>query len=132
MTITQKYSNCKSKTAVITTNFAPTVAGNCFHKHLGWSYFDNQSDWKLISNYCYCFDSTDWSGKVTPGYLNLAVGCGLSGGATVLSGVEYGIVSGVSIDGSTLNITQPCSSTSCKDPGNGKSFLVITLICALW
>ena len=51
---------------------------------------------------------------------NLSVGCGLSGGATVLSGVAYGVVSGVSIDGSTLNIAQPCSSTSCKDPGNGK------------
>ena len=120
VTITQNTAIVNPKTAVITTNFAPTVAGNCFTSTWGGVTSTTKAIGSSYQTTVTANDSTDWSGKVTPGYLNLAVGCGLSGGATVLSGVEYGIVSGVSIDGSTLNITQPCSSTSCKDPGNGK------------
>ena len=120
LTITQNTAIVNPKTAVITTNFAPTVAGNCFTSTWGGVTSTTKAIGSSYQTTVTANDSTDWSGKVTPGYLNLAVGCGLSGGATVLSGVEYGIVSGVSIDGSTLNITQPCSSTSCKDPGNGK------------
>ncbi|RTL10232.1 MAG: glycoside hydrolase family 18 protein, partial [Neisseriaceae bacterium] len=119
-TVTQNTAIVNPKSAIITTNFAPTVAYNCFAS----SWVGVTSTTKAVgSSYQTTItanDSTDWSGKVTPGYLNLSVGCGLSGGATVLSGVAYGVVSGVSIDGSTLNIAQPCSSTSCKDPGNGK------------
>lgn len=120
ITIKQNVAITNPKTAVITTNFNPTVGGNCFTSTWGGI---TSSTTKVGSSYQTTItanDSTDWSGKVTAGYLNLSVGCGLTGGATVLSGVEYGIVSGVSIDGSKLNITQPCSSTGCKDPGNGK------------
>lgn len=120
VTIKQNTTISNPKTAVITTNFNPTVGGNCFTSTWGGI---TTSTTKVGSSYQTTItakDTTDWSGKVTPAYLNLSVGCGLVGGAAVLSGVDYGIVSGVSIDGSKLNITQPCSSTGCKDPGNNK------------
>jgi hypothetical protein len=112
-----KISNSASfnnpKTAVITTNFKPTsIDQGCFAVVWG----ANTSKTVQVGN---LYQTT-----ITPpanSYLNIGNGCGVVGGNTVLAGVEYGIVTGISVDGVSLPIASPCTGSKCTDPGNGRT-----------
>ncbi|RTL10729.1 MAG: glycoside hydrolase family 18 protein, partial [Neisseriaceae bacterium] len=108
------------KSAVFTTNFSPTVNGQCFTSVWGGTDVSTVKDGAYYKTTITAKDSTDWSGKVTPGYLNLSLACGLGGGAAVVPGVEVANVLNLSVDGKNIPIKTLCSTTDCKDPGNGK------------
>lgn len=108
------------KSAVFTTNFSPTVNGQCFTSVWGGTEISTVKSGAYYKTTITAKDSTDWNGKVTPGYLNLSLACGLGGGAVVVPGVEIANVLSLSVDGKNVPIKTLCSTTDCKDPGNGK------------
>lgn len=108
------------KSAVFTTNFSPTVNGQCFTSVWGGTEISTVKSGAYYKTTITAKDSTDWNGKVTPGYLNISLACGLGGGAVVVPGVEIANVLSLSVDGKNVPIKTLCSTTDCKDPGNGK------------
>ncbi len=106
----QSGSSIGNASVVITTNFAPTsVDGACFAP--SWESFTSQTT-KVNNQYLT---------TITPNGANLDLtkNCGLHGGASVLSGVQYGVVSGVSVNGTAFKMVSPCGASACSDPGNG-------------
>lgn len=96
-----------------------------FQQKAGWGTCFGQSVYSLNFNTTqsgnrYTTTITPQTAGVT---LDLTKGCDImgtdSGEAVVLAGVVDPIVYSMSVDGKTLKINQPCSSTGCKDPANG-------------
>jgi chitinase len=112
VTISNSSSFSNPKSAVITTNFKPTsVDQGCFATVWG----ANTTKTVQVGN-LYQTTITPPSGS----NLSLGNGCGVVGGNTVLPGVQYGLVTAVSVDGVNIPINSPCTSSKCVDPGNGK------------
>ena len=127
ITLTNTSAFINPQVAVITTNFNPTtavdaLASNCFSS----GYNTTTATIKQLSNGSYqttvvASPKTDWQGNVTgKNNLTLSNTCGFGGGNTVLSGVVYGLVTSVIIDGQSVPMTSSCSSGVCVDPGHGK------------
>lgn len=109
------------KTAVFKTNFSPTVGGACFTSVWDGNEISTIKDGSYYKTTITAKDATDWStGKTVPGYLNISLACGLGGGADVVPGVKVANVLALSVDGKNIPIKTLCSTTECKDPGNGK------------
>lgn len=108
--------DAKPKTIVLTTNFQPSAlaGGTCFGQGI-WGdgiKISTQADGDLYKTTLTTTSSFDLKDR-----------CLISGGdtgnsKTVIS-VPVPYISAVTADGVNVPIYQPCSSTGCKDPGNG-------------
>ncbi len=108
--------DAKPKTITLTSNFQPTslAGGTCFGQGI-WG--DGIKISTKVDGNLYKTTLT------TTGSFDLKDRCLISGGDTgnskTIISVPVPYISSVTADGLNVPIFQPCSSTGCKDPGNG-------------
>jgi hypothetical protein len=106
-----------AKSIVLTANYNPSsVDGACFAKSWGSNTYKVTPSGSSYIIAITATDSTDWNGKVTPGYLDLTKGCGLVGGNKVFNDVQYGVITSVNVEGVQFTLA---GSYNVR-PGNGK------------